>query len=290
MQSLPALGSVRTASRNVVSGIRTVFPSMSSVPSSRREPRGFTLVELLVVIAIIGLLLGLLLPAVQMARESARRSTCVNHLKQIGIASSNFESAFRRLPAGAERKTAHSWASRLLPSLEKDNVYRSFDFDKTWNDPINYSVSAQILPVFRCPTSWKRYPGLTDYCGISGSWINASGGSRNGVLFPVSKDYPAVRFGGITDGLSQTILVAEGVAVAADNGGYWASGLNCFSHDDGGINNLQGGFKEIASLHPGGANVVFCDGSVHFLSSSIATDVVGALCTRNQAEVFDVEF
>ncbi|MFN3191943.1 MAG: DUF1559 domain-containing protein [Aureliella sp.] len=251
---------------------------------------GFTLVELLVVIAIIGILLGLTLPAVQMARESARRVACVNNLKQIGLAVSNVESSFRRLPAGAERKTAHSWASRLLPSLEQGNLYANIDFESAWNDPSNREASRQNLPVFSCPTSWKEYPGLTDYSGISGSWINASGGSRNGVFFPISKRYPRVRFGDITDGLSQTIAVAEGVAVAQDNGGFWASGLNCFSHDDGGVNNLQGGYKEIASLHPGGANAVLCDGSVHFLSASIASDVIGALCTRNQAEVFDLEF
>ncbi|MEM8733916.1 MAG: DUF1559 domain-containing protein [Planctomycetota bacterium] len=252
--------------------------------------RAFTLVELLVVIAIIGILIGLTLPAVQMARESARRTACVNNLKQIGLGVSNFESGFRRLPAGAERKTAHSWASRILPSLEQNNLYAKIDFDRAWNDQANREAVSTKLAVFSCPTSWKDYAGLTDYGGMSGSWINATGGSRNGVLFPVSKRYPQVRFGDITDGLAQTIVVAEGVAVTQQNGGFWASGLNCFSHDDGGINNLQGGYKEIASLHPGGANVVFCDGSVHFLSASIASDVVGALCTRNQAEVLDLEF
>ena len=260
--------------------------------ATRQEPRrqAFTLVELLVVLSIIGLLAGLTLPAVQMARESARRTSCMSNLKQLGLAASNFESTFKRYPAGAEKRTAHSWATRLLPMLEQNALYRKFDFTKQWSDPVNSAAWSQNLSVFRCPTSWKNYQGATDYCGISGSWINSQGGSRNGILFTVNKRHPAVRIRDITDGLSQTICVAEGVAVTARNNGYWASGLNCFSHDDGGVNNLRGGFKEIASLHPSGANALFCDGSVHFLTESMAPEIVGAACTRNQREVLNLEF
>jgi prepilin-type N-terminal cleavage/methylation domain-containing protein/prepilin-type processing-associated H-X9-DG protein len=93
---------------------------------------GFTLVELLVVIAIIGVLVALLLPAIQAAREAARRSSCVNNLKQIGVALSNHESAYQEFPEGISRPASGNranwgWASHLLPYLEQQELYDGLD-------------------------------------------------------------------------------------------------------------------------------------------------------------------
>jgi len=76
------------------------------------KKRGFTLVELLVVVAIIGILIAMLLPAVQAAREAARRSTCTNNLKQIGLGILNFESARKMLPSGAKARTSSTTPRR----------------------------------------------------------------------------------------------------------------------------------------------------------------------------------
>ena len=106
---------------------------------SCRSREGFTLVELLVVIAIIGILVGLLLPAVQAAREAARRMQCQNNLKQISLASLNFESAYKRLPPGymgPRRDNPYAWPGGrdqwygvfiyLFPFMEMNNIYNQF--------------------------------------------------------------------------------------------------------------------------------------------------------------------
>lgn len=103
-----------------------------SLPRHRSTQFGFTLVELLVVIAIIGVLVALLLPAVQAARESARRATCINNLKQIGLAVWNYEDSHKRLPPGAvwqpsKNVTRGSVYVYLLPYLEQGTVYDRID-------------------------------------------------------------------------------------------------------------------------------------------------------------------
>jgi len=251
----------------------------------------FTLVELLVVLAIVGVLVGLLFPAVHSVRETSRRNACQNNLRQIGLGLSNYESSFRALPLGSEFGTGHAWSSRILPYLDQVGLNASIDFRKPWNDGANLTAASSQLSVFSCPSSLKDYAGATDYCGIAGTYRTTGAmisDGRNGVLFIA--DSPAdrpVRNADIRDGLSNTIAVGEGVAVTEINFGYWACGLHCFTHEDGGVSNIEGGYNEIASLHPGGANVVFCDGSVQFLRTSLSDNAISALCTRAGAELVD---
>jgi prepilin-type N-terminal cleavage/methylation domain-containing protein len=119
----------------------------------RIKPKGgFTLVELLVVIAIIGILVGLLLPAVQAAREAARRMSCSNNLKQLGLAVHNHESTFNHVPAWGKTIAASQYPSppnpygdrttfgvlfHLLPFMEQATVYNLFDPKRSYIDPIN---------------------------------------------------------------------------------------------------------------------------------------------------------
>ena len=102
-------------------------------PSARP---GFTLIELLVVVSIVGLLTTLILPAVQSSREAARRTQCVNNLKQIGLAMHNYHATYDTFPpAGtvdAEGKPLLSWRVLLLPFLEQDALYRQFHLDEAW--------------------------------------------------------------------------------------------------------------------------------------------------------------
>jgi prepilin-type N-terminal cleavage/methylation domain-containing protein len=139
---------------------------MNTAYPFRLSPRrhGFTLVELLVVIAIIGILVALLLPAVQAAREAARRTKCINNLKQMTLAIQNHESAKKRFPPGqlsgdehpncdsASGKTYTNWAIEILPYMEEQPLYDRYVQTATNADPVNLPVLQTILPYQVCAT------------------------------------------------------------------------------------------------------------------------------------------
>lgn len=109
----------------------------------KRSRRGFTLVELLVVIAIIGILVGLSLPAVQMVRESARRASCGNKLRQMGVAILGYTSSNQLLPPGAVLHEGTSWHTHVMPFIEQGNLRKTIDL----TDPDhNFSWSANGSP------------------------------------------------------------------------------------------------------------------------------------------------
>ncbi len=201
--------------------------------AGRRKPRrrvasapcgGFTLVELLVVIAIIGVLIALLLPAVQAAREAARRMTCQNNLKQIGLAVQHFADAQHHLPPpNANDSTTYSELGStlvlLLPYLEEANRFAAYDLSKQVHDPVNLPITSQPLPPYMCP-SMGLPRGVPDQgCGEQlgpGSYIISSRtdyfnwGELDGAFAnPADDGHYALGWKDITDGLSNTLLVGE---------------------------------------------------------------------------------
>ncbi len=133
--------------------------------------RAFTLVELLVVIAIIGVLVALLLPAIQAAREAARRSSCVNNMKQFGIALANYHNALKTLPPGGCNNISNvgkimmSPHAMLLPYFEEENLKNIYNLKAAWyyqthlQDANGYSIVFQtVIPVFACPSSGGDNP------------------------------------------------------------------------------------------------------------------------------------
>ncbi|MEI8375924.1 MAG: DUF1559 domain-containing protein [Planctomycetota bacterium] len=265
-------------------------------PACRRAAcRGFTLVELLVVIAILGILIGLLLPAVQAAREAGRRMSCGNNLHQIGLALLTFHDDHQAFPQGGievrllrllNGKLRYpngrqlAWSAYILPYLEEKGLDRQLDFTKAFDSPENAQAGARVIRAYLCPSdgySSNLVGGLgrTDYGGIYGQRITCANNPPNGCML---YDRP-IRILDIPDGTSHTMIVAEDTHTDMQ----WINALNIFDVSCA-INSAPPIENDIVSKHPGGANTLFADGSVHYLSERLDVKVLAALVTRNGGE------
>src|SRR5262249_33152336 len=149
-------------------GLARIPEVLMSLSRTRRKAPGFSLIELLVVIAIIGILIALLLPAVQAARQAARRSQCVNNLKQVGVALHNSQSTMGVFPPGyaslwkldsGDEGTAEddigqgwAWGSMILPQMEQHPVYNAINFSLTMTFPDNTTAQFIRFNSYLCPS------------------------------------------------------------------------------------------------------------------------------------------
>lgn len=284
---------------------------------------GFTLVELLVVIAIIGILVGLLLPAVQAAREAARRTSCLNNLKQIGLAILLFEEAKDGLPpawvltegdeAGGGGRFQESVLVRALPYLEQANAYTQYNPEVNIFHPDNEGVVSTTIPSYLCPS--MVLPNTDTSGAAPGSYAACTGSTRpdfprdfitgeilhNGAIIVQYDSADLLPIQTITDGTSHTFAIGEFdyFAGTSNAGPVWAGGyvVGAFGATWGDYNpdSLPQFFSQYAktvtafrSDHPGGAIFLMVDGSVHFVAESISKSAYDASATREGQELVGI--
>ncbi|MFO0897745.1 MAG: DUF1559 domain-containing protein [Pirellulales bacterium] len=306
--------------------------------------RGFTLVEVLVAIFVIALLLALLLPAIQAARESSRRVTCVANLRQIGLALASYAAATRdyqpasvpyrydaRLQPVSGRGDVEPWSSfgwraTLLPNLEQLALFDRLVFRQSILDPLNRAALRTTIPTYECPSTPGRprrvaqagvgpnmYLGIdaaaSDYSAVrhltnnAGAWASEAFQPVRDQALDSEVEWGPTRLSSIVDGLSQTVQIAEQagrptlyfqgqfVFERSWSDGAWMAGDwgNFVIWVETSIN--QQNNVSVYSFHPGGANVLMCDGSAIFLSERTSNAVFQALMTRDGGEsVLDDDF
>jgi prepilin-type N-terminal cleavage/methylation domain-containing protein/prepilin-type processing-associated H-X9-DG protein len=219
-------------------GVRAVPLPLSKADSrpipeeiSPMRHRGFTLIELLVVIAIIAVLIALLLPAVQAAREAARRSQCVNNLKQLGIAVQNYADVNGALPPTGNQVTVpagfgptndFSMKQRMLPYMEQQPLFNAFNQTQVYNAVQNGTASSTFVNTFTCPSDPNTIiRGMANYAGHDFGDCNYGNNigtimSLNGIKFdgPAyalgAPTYgPTVTLASVTDGTTNTAMFSE---------------------------------------------------------------------------------
>ena len=212
-----------------------------------------------------GILIALLLPAVQAAREAARRASCLNNLKQIGLAMQNYNEVHGCFPPAyvpdENGRPMHSWRVLLLPFMEQNALHGQYDFDEPWDGPNNRRLTGMIGKVYRCPSEDSMDDSETSYVMIVGPGTISDGPT------PTS-------FRQLADGTSNTIMIVE----VADSGIQWTEPRDLNAEEVS--FQVGGGMGEgIGGNHPRVTNALFCDGAVHSIHESIAPELLRAMTT-----------
>jgi prepilin-type processing-associated H-X9-DG protein len=279
-----------------------------------------SLLELLVVVAILAVVVALTLSGVQKVRMSAARTRCADQVRQLALALHGYHDARGQLPPGiapdGSPQPYLSWLARVLPYVEQGALWQqtedAYRVEKNFLSPV-HTARERVVPLFLCPTDGRiSSPASKDVTGhpvAYASYLGVEGknaGLNDGLLYMGSRH----KFGDATDGTSCTLLIGERPPSAKLDLGWWYAGwgqrqngdaefllgvrTRCYNQDAatcdegpyhfmaGKIDNQCDAFH-FWSLHTGGANFAFADGSVRFFRYS-ADDILPALATRAGGE------
>ena len=246
-----------------------------------RQKQAVPVFYVLGTLVVFALLIGLMLPAVPSAREAARRISCSNNLKQLGLAMWSYEDVYKAFPAGAaptEAGHAISWRIQLLPYLEQVDLYDSYDPASAWDSEQNLTLAERPLSPYSCPSN----PIAANTAGhFYASYARIYG--PNTVMRPGEP----TRASDLTAGTANTLGIVEACGASI----VWTEPRDMQMSDRTLGINLPGDAPHtsraiISAYHTGGAQANFMDGSVHFLSERIDPQVLKALVEGRGDSVF----
>lgn len=307
---------------------------------SPRRLAAFTLVELLVVIAVIGVLIALLAPAIGAARAAARKITCASKIKQVALGVHLYVETHRGWlphPTYVRKKflgdlspdegcSWFNWMAELLPMMGYPSEFDAIDHAFPPLSVENSAIADTVIPIFECPATVGRPRRYTrnhsipcgrpqgemnaacfDYTGMGGAWDYTNPDDPSSFAASTSSDYRQPHISSITDGLSQTVLLAESPfcdrftpeGVHEFEGRPWISGASAsrltadaaqarqvpFAVTSCGERQRRGAW--IRSYHQGGAHVAVCDGSVRFISREMSGEEFLVWLTHDAGDRLD---
>lgn len=228
-----------------------------------------------VLLAFIGVLIGMLLPAVQGPVDASRRTHCLNNLRQILLATLNYESVNGHLPpayiADETGKPIHSWRVLLLPYLEQQKLYDQYSFDEPWDGPNNSKLHDVIMPIYQCPSVGSGQPGhCSNYMAITG----------RGTAFDGDHE---TTFTEVTDGVSYTLTYIE----VPNSNTHWMEPIDL--PVELALKRLTDPTKSKGCCnHPGTINITLMDGSTHSIELPVSAEDFKALAEIDDGVTVDI--